>query len=31
VEIGANSNVIAFPGPLAPPDDQPELPLAAAC
>jgi len=31
VEIGEGSNVIAFPGPLAPPDDQPELPLAAAC
>ena len=31
VEIGENSNVIAFPAPPAPADDQPELPLAAAC
>jgi hypothetical protein len=31
MEIGENSNVIAFPAPPAPPNDQPELPLAAAC
>lgn len=31
VEIGEDSNVIAFPMPPVQPDDQPELPLAAAC
>lgn len=31
MEIGQSSNVIAFPAPTAPADDQPELPLAAAC
>jgi len=31
VEIGADSNVIAFPSPHVYPDDQPELPLATAC
>jgi hypothetical protein len=30
VEIGEGSNVIAFPAPPAPPDEQPELPLAEA-
>lgn len=30
-EIDANSNVIPFPAPPAPPSDQPELPLAVAC
>jgi hypothetical protein len=31
MEIGEGSNVIAFPQPATPADDQPELPLAAAC
>jgi len=31
VEIGADSNVIAFPAPAPLPGDQAELPLAAAC
>ncbi len=31
VEIGEDTNVIAFPGPALPPDAQHELPLAAAC
>jgi hypothetical protein len=30
VEIGEGSNVIAFPSPPGPPDEQPELPLAEA-
>lgn len=31
MEVGGNSNVIAFPTPSTPADEQPELPLAAAC
>jgi hypothetical protein len=31
IEIAADSNVIPFPAPTAPPSDEPELPFAEAC
>jgi len=31
VEVGVESNIIAFPSPALPADDQHELPLAEAC